>query len=288
MRIPSNKIKDIRRFMKMELGEIYDIRTIDIFAEILLESYAGILRTEVYMNSETTVNESVLLKINTAVKKLKKEMPIEYIVGYTYFLDFKLSVNPHVLIPRPETEELIGHVKQILNVSKSYKILDAATGSGSIAIALKKYHPQSEIFAFDCSEDALEVAKNNSKELNLSVEFYLDNLLDYSHEYTLPLLDAIVSNPPYVRESEKAFMKKNVLDYEPIQALFVPDNNPLIFYKALADLGKKYLKNRALIICEINEALAKETAMIFERKGYRDIGIIKDMNSKERFIQAIK
>ena len=170
----------------------------------------------------------------------------------------------------------------------SLKILDAATGSGCIAIALKKNIPDAEIFAFDINNKAIEVAKVNALENNTDVHFFVDDLLDFKLQCQLPEINILVSNPPYVRNSEKKMMHKNVLDYEPHQALFVDDDNPLLFYKALASLGHKSLNKKGILLCEINEALGKETAMIFENKGFVDVKIIKDINEKDRFISCFK
>jgi len=288
MRIPSNKIRDIRRFMKMELGEVYDEKEIDVFAEILFEAFAGIIKTKLYMMQDATVSESVLLKLNTAIKKLKLEIPIAYIVGYTYFLNLRISVSKHVLIPRPETEELVIRVKELLFEKQTCQILDAATGSGCIALALKNYLPHAEIYGFDSSEEALELAKKNSSDLGLPLILHVNNMFDFSFHYPTIQFDAIVCNPPYVAESEKRLMKRNVLDYEPPQALFVPDETPLIFYTALAELGNKFLKKDGFIFCEINENFGKQTAALFKNYKYRDVDIINDINDKNRFVIAKK
>lgn len=275
--------------MKMVLGDIYDDRSIANFAEIILETYAGFTKNEIYAQPEKTVSESVLLKINSAIKLLKTEMPIEYITGFVHFYGLKLKVNQNVLIPRPETEELVDLIlKNEHQNNQDLKIMDAATGSGSIAIALKANLPVAEVFAFDIRNEALDIAKVNAAENNVNVQFFVDDLLNYSYKQTLPELDILVSNPPYVKDSEKALMHKNVLDFEPHIALFVEDENPLIFYSALAALGHKILKNKGLLYCEINEALGGETAKVFESYNYTDVRVIKDLNGKDRFVRCIK
>ena len=275
--------------MKSTLGNIYDERSVDIFACIILETYAGIKREEIFLYPDKTVSESVLLKINNAIKQLKKEMPIEYITGTAYFYGLKFKVNKEVLIPRPETEELVLWViKNKKNDIKNLNILDAATGSGCIAIALKKNLPDAEIYAFDIRNEALEVAKLNAAENNTDVHFFIDDLINFTQYNQLPKLDILVCNPPYIRSSEKVMMQKNVLDYEPHLALFVEDDDPLIHYRALSFLGQKLLIDNGILICEINEALGKETASIFENSGYNNVRIIKDMNEKERFVSCIR
>ncbi len=289
MKIPSNKVKDIRRYMRANLAAVYEERSIDIFAGIILETYAGIRKDEMYLYPEKTVSESVLLKINTAIKLLKKEMPVEYITGIAYFFGLKFKVSKKVLIPRPETEEL---VQWVINnkgdAVKDIKILDAATGSGSIAIALKKNIPNAEVFAFDISKDALEIAILNAVENSTPVHFFVDDLINFTNYSQVPEIDILVCNPPYIRSSEKKLMQKNVLDYEPHQALFVEDDNPLLNYKGLAVLGQKLLKDKGILICEINEALGSETAKVFEGTGYNDVTVIKDINEKDRFVSCVK
>jgi len=290
MKIPSNKIKDIKRYMQSVLGDIYPDKEITVFAEILLEAYAGIKRSVFYAEPDKTVNESVLLKINTGIKQLKNFTPIQYIVGYTHFCGTKINVNPSVLIPRPETEELVSHVVNYLNTqdkSRVINILDAGTGSGAIAIAIKKECPYATIYAFDISDEALEKAKENAANHKLSLTFFKADMFDGAFFTELPLFDVIVSNPPYVRQSEKLRMQSNVLDYEPKLALFVNDENPLIYYEALAKLASKLLKPSGVLFCEINEALGKNTKQLFLSSGFENAKIIMDINEKDRFVCAL-
>lgn len=289
MRIPSNKISDIRRFMHSELEGIYDRNAINILAAVILEVFAGMDKATMYGSGDKAVSESVLLKINHAIKRLKNEEPIEYITGYAEFYGLRFKVTPDVLIPRPETEELVKHVFNLFRYNPNpASILDACTGSGSIAIALKKVLPRAQLYAFDINPKALEIAALNAACNDTAVSTFNDDLLNYTHSTPLPPLDALLCNPPYIKASEKALMRKNVLDYEPHSALFVSDDNPLLYYEALAELGKNLLRKGALLFCEINESLGNDTAQIFTEKGYKDVSIIKDMNNKDRFVKAAK
>lgn len=289
MRIPSNKISDIRRFMQRELEGLYDRNAINILAAVILEVFAGVDKTEIYTSTDRAVTESVLLKINNAIKRLKNEEPIEYITGYAEFYGLRFKVTPDVLIPRPETEELVKHVFNLFRYNPNpANILDACTGSGCIAVALKKILPRAQLYAFDSNPKALEIAALNAAYNDTAVSTYRDDLLNHTHCTSLPPLDALLCNPPYIKASEKALMRKNVLDYEPHTALFVPDDNPLIYYVALAELGKNLLKKGALLFCEINETLGNNTAQLFTEKGYKDVALIKDMNNKDRFVKAVK
>lgn len=291
MKIPSNKIKDIRRYMNGVLKDIYPDKEIDSFLEILLFSYANIDRNTFYSTPDKTVTESVLLKINNAIKSLKKGMPVQYIVGYTEFLDISLNVNPAVLIPRPETEELtllaLKHLSQFSHNEKPV-VLDAGTGSGAIALSIKKKWPQAEVFAFDNAFEALKMASDNAAKNKLCVHFFNTDFNDFYPPENMPPLDLIISNPPYVRLSEKAVMKSNVLNYEPHSALFVNDDDPLYFYKLLIQIANKHLKSNGFLCCEINEALGKEMHQLFAEEPYKDFAILKDIHDKDRFVKAVK
>ncbi len=288
MRIPSNKIKDIRRFMHTELCGLYNANEINVLAGVILETFAGTDRTEMYTSPGKAVSESVLLKINRAIKRLKNGEPIAYIIGYTEFCGLKFSVTPDVLIPRPETEELVRHLFEIFRFNPNpVNILDACTGSGSIAVAIKKVLPRAQIHAFDNNPKALEIAALNAAANDTPVNFFPNDLLRYTNSPPLPPLDALVCNPPYVKMSEKAMMHKNVVDYEPHNALFVPDNDPLIYYKSLAELGKNCLTKRGVLFCEINEAYGNETALLFTENGFKDVSILKDLNNKDRFVKGV-
>ncbi|MDD3877684.1 MAG: peptide chain release factor N(5)-glutamine methyltransferase [Bacteroidales bacterium] len=289
MKIPSNKVKDIKLYMYAVLEHLYSSEEISVFAEILLEKYADISRANLYLYPNKTVSESVLLKINNGIKSLKKQKPIQYIIGETVFMNLTIKVNPSVLIPRHETEELVMAVIKYLDscpVGYCPSIIDAGTGSGAIALSIKKQIPKSEVFAFDNSEDALNTARLNALENGLAVDFFADDILNFNSLRKLTKFDVLISNPPYVRLSEKELMKENVVGYEPFSALFVSDDNPLIYYESLSIIGKQLLKQKGMFFCEINEAFGRETEAVLVRNGYKNVEIIKDISGKDRFVKG--
>ncbi len=297
MRITSNKIKDIVAFFKQELIYLYDDREIRSFIFIIMEEYTGYSASQLLTNEEKTVSESTLLKINFAVKALKNYKPLQYIVGHTFFYDLLFKVNPDVLIPRPETEELVKWVidenKDSFDIDVSEKnlnkrLLDIGTGSGCIAVAIKKRIPEMKVEAIDISPYALRVAQRNAVLNEVDVKFFEhdvfdSNLNDISHKF-----DVIVSNPPYVRESEKALMSENVLNHEPELALYVEDDQALKYYEAIADFALLKLKHNGVIYLEINEALAEETIAVFIEKGFKKGIIKKDIHNKDRMLKIFK
>jgi len=200
-------------------------------------------------------------------------------------LDLRFEVNHSVLIPRPETEELVSLIRSEF-ANQAPQILDIGTGSGCIAISLQKLLPQATVFAIDISAKALLVAESNAKLNNASVSFIETDILNPNKALIPNSLDVIVSNPPYVTESEKAFMEKNVLDYEPHNALFVPDNDALIFYREIAQLATDKLKKGGKIYFEINEAKSDEVVALLEKLGFIEILVVKDIHGKNRIIRA--
>ena len=291
MKIASNKIKDVIQFFHEELKITYEKSEIDVFIAYCFEDLIGVKRHEVILNENKTVNESELLKLNFAVKDLKQHKPIQYVLGKADFYGLKFIVNEHVLIPRPETEELVQLIIQdakLITHNSQLSILDIGTGSGCIAIALKKNIPDSIVHALDISENVLKIAKQNAKMNNAEINFVLDNILNPNSKILNPnsLFDIIVSNPPYVRHSEKEQMQKNVLDYEPHLALFINDTDPLLFYKNIADFALKNLKPKGKLYFEINQAFGLEVKDILEDKGFENVVLMKDLNNKNRILRG--
>jgi release factor glutamine methyltransferase len=287
MRIPSNKIKDIIEFFKQELQGLYDEREIKSFINLIMEEYIALNSAQLLVSGDKTLNESVLLKIKFAINDLKVYKPVQYILGKTFFYDLEFNVTPDVLIPRPETEEL---VKWIIDDYKShlqvFTLLDIGTGSGCIPVSLKKHLPQARVNAVDISEKALEVAKRNAKQNEVSINFMQLDILDRERWQELPETDVIISNPPYVCDSEKQMMQPNVLDYEPHLALFVSNDDPLLFYNAIADFALQKLKPNGSLYFEINENFVLQTKTLLEIKGFTNCEIRKDMQGKDRMIKA--
>lgn len=284
MKPNSNKVIDVKNYIKKELSTSYTLNEISSLTNILLEEYADLKPAHHLAFPEETINESPLINIMVAVYKLKKHTPIQYILGYKEFLDLKILVNSSVLIPRPETEELV----QVLiseNNNLNLHILDLCTGSGCIALALNKHLEKSCVTAVDISKQALNVANENNKQLGLDVEF---QELDILKPFPIPeQYDIIVSNPPYVMQSEQQEMQDNVLLYEPSLALFVSDSNPLIFYKSIVQIALTNLKHNGKLYLEINPKLCRQTLSLLSCSKFK-AEIKKDIFNKERFIIATK
>lgn len=286
MRIPSNKVCDIERFAYRELEGIYNRNEIRTLLQMMFEHFLGWSVAHLLISKNATINQSDLLKLNFAIKDLRAGKPIQYIIGSTEFCNLTLSVSPHTLIPRPETAELVYLIADKEKERQPQYILDLCTGSGCIAIALSKAFPAAKVFASDISAEAMAVAKKNAECNKAEVSFVIADILREENPAG-ESYDIIVSNPPYVREMEKVMMNRNVLDYEPHIALFVPDGDPLMFYRHIAEFASKHLRTGGKLYLEINEALGNETAALLEKQGYRPI-IHKDSFGKDRMIEASK
>jgi release factor glutamine methyltransferase len=292
-------VKQYRNYFNETLKTIYPITEIDSFFFLLLEEYLGFRRVDIVLKSDFKITQETLNLLQSATKQLEQEVPLQYIIGKTEFYGLPFVVNKHVLIPRPETEELVAWVVsessrfKTFNTStkqttdkKQLKILDIGTGSGCIPISLKKQLPFAKISAIDISEEALSVAKKNAVLNNVDIHFILQDILK-----TVALdqhYDIIISNPPYVRELEKKELKNNVLKNEPHVALFVENDNPLIFYAKIAELAKNYLNKNGLLFFEINQYLGTETIDLVNKKGLKNIQLKKDMFGNDRIIVASK
>ena len=291
MKMSSNLVRDCRRYYAGELEKIYGSDEANALIMILLEHYFGIDRVKIAMEPELRLSESEMLTLHFAVKELLKNKPIQYIIGGTEFCGLRFFVDENVLIPRPETEEMVQ-----MNVSRRDKaclvptgcdVLDIGTGSGCIAISIAKLLKNSVVTAVDVSEKALEVAKKNAEANGVDVRFILDDILNPQNpELTGNQYDIIVSNPPYVCESEKSEMRANVLDYEPSSALFVSDNDPLIFYRKILEFALKALKPNGEVWFEINEKFGKEMKDLCFTKGFKNVEILQDFRERERVLRA--
>ena len=300
-------IRDYQNHFLSELSELFPKTEVDTFFSLLIEEYLELKRVDLVMNPNFEIPSEKLAPINEALLRLKQEEPIQYIIGTTEFYGLPFHVNQHVLIPRPETEELVEWI--ISEVNKNSAILDIGTGSGCIPISLKKHIPSANISSIDVSKEAIEVAKKNAILNEVDINFIEQDILSIDSldkviasktkqsasniEITLSKTprndikyDIIVSNPPYVRELEKAEMNKNVLDNEPELALFVDDNDPLIFYRKIAELAKAHLNENGLLFFEINEYLGKEMLEMLRLFGFKDVMLKKDIFGKDRMIKA--
>ena len=285
MKVPSNLVKDIRNYYCEQLCYIYDKDEANAMILILLEHYFNINRVKMTLEPQLRLSESEMLTFHFAVKDLLKNKPIQYIIGETEFCDLKFKVNENTLIPRPETSELVMKIvnSQRSTVNGQQSILDIGTGTGCIAISLAKHLPNSKVYALDISEKALEVAKENAVNNNVNVTFIHDDILSLKNNIETKF-DIIVSNPPYVRELEKAEMRDNVLNWEPHNALFVSDNNPLIFYRSILEFAKLHLKENGEIWFEINEFLGKEMRELCNEMGFSQVEVFNDFRGKERIL----
>ena len=253
---------------------------------ILIDDILNLKTSDIIINKTVYVSSDQLQKIDDIIKRINNEEPIQYIMGNINFGEYKLEVNKNVLIPRPETEELVDLIYKDNKNKKDLKILDIGTGSGCISIYLSRKLSNAKIYALDISKEAIQVAKRNSINNRAKIEFMNKDILN--DELDIDDLDIIVSNPPYVRNLEKKAMLPNVLNYEPEIALFVPNNNPLIFYKKISDIAFEILKNKGLIYFEINEFFGKEMIDMLKNKNFVNINLFKDINNKDRFIKAQK
>ena len=283
-------LKNFRTYFTDTLKEIYPKTEIDTFFFLLIEEKLNLQRVDSVMQPDFLIIDAILSELKVILKRLLKEEPIQYIIGNTEFYGLPFKVNKNTLIPRPETEELVEWVlKEVteLQIRKIEKIsiLDIGTGTGCIPISLAKNLSNSSISAIDVSGDALKVAQQNATLNNVEISFLEMDILETKElpqQYNL-----IVSNPPYIRELEKGEIKNNVLENEPHLALFVEDNNPLIFYSKIADLARIHLKKGGLLFFEINQYLGKETVEMLKQKDYNTITLKKDLFGNDRMVKAI-
>jgi len=274
------KVSNILSYFREELSAVADEREITSWYYIYMQYLLVYNRSDCIINSNQVLNKSQLSKIKQIVAELKTHKPIQYILGKTEFYGLKIKVNEHTLIPRPETEQLVDWILKENFVTA----LDIGTGSGCIPIALAK-NTDAKVLAIDVSEDALLIAEENAKNNEVEIDFIHQDILQTNY---LQKVDLIVSNPPYVLESEKEKIQENVLDYEPELALFVEDKNPLIFYKKIASLAINFLNENGKLFFEINAKFGKETIEMLADIGFVNIELKKDMNDKDRMIKAIK
>ncbi|MCL1974062.1 MAG: peptide chain release factor N(5)-glutamine methyltransferase [Bacteroidetes bacterium] len=260
--------------------------------QMALEHFCGWPSHIFYTDPDRMVPASSILDLQRTLDDLSRARPIQYILGETVFEGCLLKVREGVLIPRCETAELVRWAKEQFEVYKPLRVLDLCTGSGAIAISLAKAFPQAKVWGIDISEEALEIAKENSRINKVAVDFLCADILQPPDLSVLPCpphsFDLIVSNPPYIGASEKAQMRPNVLDYEPHQALFVPDEDPLLFYRALAEWGRCLLTESGLLMAEINEYHDAEVTMQLKSSGFFPIQLRKDLNGKPRMVAALR
>ena len=302
------RIKEYRSHFIQELSPIYDEAEVESFFYLILEDKRKLKRIDLALQNDLGFSENEIQNWSIIVERLKQEIPIQYILGETNFYGLNFEVNENVLIPRPETEELVDWIiesqklevqsrsfgKKSEVIGENWKALDIGTGSGCIAISLAKHLQNFQVFAIDISEKAIEIAEKNAKKNSVSIHFINANILKCNDLDELPTTnnqlpikyDIIVSNPPYVRNFEKAEIKKNVLDNEPHLALFVDDNDALIFYNKIAELALKNLSKKGKLYFEINQYLGKETVELLTKMNFKNIELRKDIYGNDRMIRC--
>lgn len=283
------KIKNYRTRFIQELTPIFDSAEAESFFYLILEERHQLKRIDLALSPDLIFSNEEIEIWNAILEELKKEIPVQYLLGKTSFYGLEFGVNENVLIPRPETEELVEWIVQSTKYeirNTKLRILDVGTGSGCIAISLAKNIPDTQVYAIDVSEKALATANKNAENNEVNVTFLLKNILE-----TVDLglqFDIIVSNPPYVRELEKQEIKKNVLDNEPHLALFVEDDDALVFYRKIAELAQKNLSENGQLFFEINQYLGKEMIELLEKMNFKNIELRKDIYGNERMVRSTR
>lgn len=272
-----------------QLYEVYDDREAANISDWVMEHVTGRRRIDRMMQKEYELPAQQLDMLQQYAQQLLLHTPVQYVLHEAWFAGMQLYVDENVLIPRPETEELVEWVVHSLapNTVPLLQLVDIGTGSGCIPIAIKKKLPALTVHALDVSAAALNVAQRNAAAQLTPVHFHEADILNEATWSSLPVVDVIVSNPPYIRRSEAAHMQQNVLAHEPHLALFVADDDPLLFYRQIAAFGRQHLAHNGLLFFEINEALGRETVSLLEQQGYTSVELKKDMQGKDRMIKAV-
>lgn len=280
-------IKELQNNLKQILASHFSTIEVQVLVNVLLKYRTGYDNVAVNLYPKTEIDENIFSLLKKDISQLLEDYPIQYIVNNAHFYGEDFYVDDNVLIPRPETEELVQWVLSNMDTSKN--ILDICTGSACIAIVLKKKSPQSDVFALDISAQALAVAKRNAQQHQVDINFFQKDILDTNNlEFENHTFDIMISNPPYVTNSEKAMMHRRVLNYEPKLALFVSDNQPLLFYNAIANFAQYRLKLGGYLYLEINERMGEEVQALLRNYGFDNIELKKDFNNKDRMIKALK
>lgn len=282
-------LKAVAEIFRKEMSDLYDVKEIDSLFNMTVAEIADISSAKIKAFPELEVSNEQFDVINKTINELKTGKPIQYIFGHADFFGLTFKVNPSVLIPRPETEELVEWI--ISSVKEGQRnvgrVLDIGTGSGCIAISLKKNLPDVSVAAIDISPGALKIAEENAKLNGVDLTLIQTDILDTEHKIENPKFDIIVSNPPYVTLEDKTRMHVNVTDFEPHTALFVPENDPLIFYKAIADFALNSLENGGLLFFEINESYGEQIVEMLNNKLFKNIELRTDLSGKNRMVKAI-
>jgi release factor glutamine methyltransferase len=277
-------VSDIRKFLQQELSSGFPEHERTSLVRMIFE-HAGYPSPGYILEPMHKPGPDIVGQINEIVEDIHTGRPIQYILGYTLFDNLKMRVDERVLIPRPETEELVALTGKYAGGSPG-KILDIGTGSGCIALALKNRYPHSSVTGMDISREALEVARSNGTALGLEVDWLQGDIFRPDKRFAGVTFDLIVSNPPYVKQGEKVQMERNVLDFEPPGALFVEDDDPLVYYSAIARFAREHMADQGRVWLEINEQLGRETVHLLKNEGFTYVELYRDIHEKDRFIEA--
>lgn len=281
------QLKEIRDIFHKELDDLYGKQEVASFFYLLIEHFLGLQRFVLAIEPNLIVNKKEEAPLFNALSELKNHKPVQYIIGSANFMDMEFKVAPGVLIPRPETEELVRWVLNDMEGEEGLplKVLDLGTGSGCISVSLAKNLQKAKVVAVDISEGALKIARENALKNNVEIQFLRADILTF---YIKEKFDIIISNPPYVRELEKRKMHKNVIFHEPELALYVSDEDPLVFYRAIMEFSEKQLKTNGILYLEINQYLGEETVGLFKNRDFNKVELRKDMFGNDRMIKVVK
>ncbi len=289
MEIRRAELGELQALMKMQLREMYPPQEADSIVRRLFEYITKLSPAEMALQKNRKLSESEIHFIQRSFKRLKHHEPLQYVIGSTNFFGFEFKVDPDVLIPRPETEELVDWIlKDRKDPSASIRILDIGTGSGCIAISLKKHLPEAEVHAIDISKGALDIAEENAFHLDTVISFRQLDILDEESRGDMPGFDIIVSNPPYVNSEDRERMEPNVLEHEPALALFVDDDDPLLYYREIIEFSLDHLNKKGRLYFECNEKSAHEVVRMLTENGFSKIESRKDMQGKPRMVLGVK
>ncbi len=289
MFVQSNKLSDLKIYFNNKLKHQFSLNEIKLMFEFSVFKRLSLSKTDLIFGEEKLLSESDLLFFKDIIDRLLNNEPFQYVIGETLFCDLDILCDKRALIPRPETEELVYWILESFpSKNEKLSLVDFCTGSGCIALSLKNQMKESNLIATDFSTDALDLAKKNALLNNLEVSYLKHDLLTENDDFIKShSLDCIVSNPPYIPEKDKLLMNENVLEFEPHLALFVSNDNPLIFYQRIAEIAKNKLKKNAFLFFEIHENLSGEVKRILLNLGFSSVEIKKDLQGKDRMIKAI-
>lgn len=281
----TNLLTDVLSAVTERLSVRYESREAESIAKLLVLERFGVSRVMMALNHQMLLSESQIVQLHKDLQQLESGVPVQYVLGYAYFMNLKVNLSPGVLIPRPETEELVMLASNRVPADIQPVILDIGTGSGAIALAMKHLHPSAIVFATDISDTALHIAAENAKMLNIGITFQHHNILEGSWPLEYPA-DLILSNPPYIPRSEYTVMEDHVRDFEPDEALFVENDDPLIFYRSIGEVATQHLSRGGWLLAEVHHRFAEKVAILWTTLGFTNVTIFSDLHGKQRFVEC--